>query len=510
MLDSSARSTSHLFDELKELLHISDVLRTSAKGKEAQNSLDNAENQESFRLVRDSAALNADTIGVITASSSLANPEARVSRVSDCLNNGQIARSIYATRLPPQVAQLLDTYFAVAHPWFPIVAKHKILRLSCLHANTFMPNVAASPESGDYAVLWAILSYTVCHSLASVRMRGAETLSFVKEYYAVSRSLLPSENEHHELSHVQALLLLTLVSMGLEDWTAARLLSDQAARMVIAMGLGTPSRTAHFYGARQEMTVFLACFVIDSLLSFRLSHLPSMHPIDLAAINLLEEDEPENWTFCEDDVPHLKPLLASRSFNRLVELALVLNKISRNVWTWPQAANLAETFLMDLKGWNECLPLEYTSNRAECARPDRHVSLLPYESYFCLTHTATLLWLYLRLISGEQGLHPLQRPAMNGALRLLTQSLSIISQQSENFPFWDFPPLLEVVLRTIVEQSLMLWHAAKPSDIKFFGWWFNELRQKIETISPTWPAYISLAYAMKRWQHSQECNQPAP
>ncbi|KAJ5556578.1 transcriptional regulator family: Fungal Specific TF [Penicillium frequentans] len=502
MLESSARSkTSRLFGELKELLHISDVLPTSAKGKGTQNFLDNAENQQSFKVVTDSAASNADIIGVIVASSSLVNPKARVSQVSNCLNNG-----IYTTRLPPQVSQMLETYFAVAHPWFPIVTKHNILRLSCLHANDFIPQVAASPGSGDHAVLWAILSYTVTHSLASARVRGAGALSFAREYYAVSRNLIPSENEHYELSHVQALLLLTLVNMGLEDWTAARLLIDQAARMAIAMGLGTPSGTSHSIGPGQEMTVFLACFVIDSLLSFRLSHLPSMHPIDLAVIDLLEDEEPEDWGFCKDGVLPLQHLLASRCFNRLVELAQILNKISRNVWTGSQPANLAHNFLVDLKGLKECLPRECTSNEAESSHSAQRMALLPYESYFCLTHIATLLWLYLRLIPGEQGLHPLQRPAVDGALRLLAQSLSIISQQSEDFPFWDFPPLLEVVLRTIVEQSLMLRHAIEPSDISFFGWWFDELRQKILTISPTWPAYSSLAYAMERWQQSQGHN----
>lgn len=500
---SASWKTSRLFGELEKLLHISDVLPTSAKDKGTPNFLDNAENQGSFGVVTDSAASNADTIGVIAASSSLVNPEARVSQVPDCLNNGQIFSSIYTTRLPPQLFQMLETYFAVAHPWFPIVAKHNILRLSCLHAHDFVPQVAASPESGDHAVLWAILSYTVTHSLASVRVRGAGALSLAKEYYAVSRNLIPSENENYELSHVQALLLLTLVNMGLEDWTAARLLGDQAARMVLAMGLGTSSSTSDSIGPGQEMTVFLACFVIDSLLSFRLSHLPSMHPIDLAVIDLLEDDESENWGFCKDGVLPLQPLLATRCFNRLVELAQVLNKISRNVWTGSQAANLAHKFLVDLKGWNECIPRECNTNEAEGSHSAQRMALLPYESYFCLTHIATLLWLYLRLIPGEQGLHPLQRPAVDGALRLLAQSLSIVSQQSEDFPLWDFPPLLEVVLRTIVEQSLMLRHAIEPSDINFLGWWFDELRQKILTISPTWPAYSSLAYAMERWQQSE-------
>jgi hypothetical protein len=90
---------------------------------------------------------------------------------------------------------------------------------------------------------------------------------------------------------------------------------------------------------------------------------------------------------------------------------------------------------------------------------------------------------------------------MDGALRLLSQSLAIISQQLEDFPFWDFPPMFEVVLRTIVEQALMLRHAVEPLNVFPFGWWLNEFRQKMVSISPTWPVYSSLASAMERFQH---------
>jgi hypothetical protein len=92
---------------------------------------------------------------------------------------------------------------------------------------------------------------------------------------------------------------------------------------------------------------------------------------------------------------------------------------------------------------------------------------------------------------------------MDGALRLLTQSLIIVSKQLEDFPFWDFPPMFEVVLRTIVEQALVLRHAVEPLDVFPFGWWFNEFRHKIVSICPTWLVYSSLASAIERLQNQQ-------
>jgi hypothetical protein len=299
--------------------------------------------------------------------------------------------------------------------------------------------------------------------------------------------------------------------MGLEDWMAAQLLIAQAARMAIGMGLGAPASTPRYNESEPKKTVLLACFLIDSLLSFRLSHIPSMSPIDLTVIGISEEDGSNFPSSCMDVPPfgrtecnvnpYRRSLLTSCCFDQLFKLALVLNKISREVWTGYQPADLAHQFLMELKWWEECVPHECTLIESECICPEHHMALLPYQSYVCLTHIATLLWLYLRLIPGEQGLHPLQRPAMDGALRLLSQSLAIISQQLEDFPFWDFPPMFEVVLRTIVEQALMLRHAVEPLNVFPFGWWLNEFRQKMVSISPTWPVYSSLASAMERFQH---------
>lgn len=519
--DSSSESlhetwkTSRLFGALEKML--SNTEAHSATGKRSRNPHDGhlefPDDQWGFRVARDSTPLGPDAPRVIGPAST--SPSVKRARLAPALagrDGSQSANgSQSALQLPPKTSQLLDLYFASTHSWFPIVAKHNILRASYLYANAPFSVATASPGSGDHAALWAILSYTITQSQTDPRTGPAGAVSLAKEFYAVSRNLIPSEKEHYELGHIQALLLLTLVNMGLEDWTAAWLLGGQAVRMAIAMGLGVFSDTRRSNELKQGKAVFLGCFVIDSLLSFRLSRCPSMSSNDLATVGLLEEDGLEEWNSWVDvlpptgvsqgkNAPRRGPLLALSCFNRLVELASVLNKTSRNLSMGYKAVSFAQQLVMDLKQWDDGLPLGCRLVGPESIYPERHSALLPHQSYLGLTYVATLLWLYLRLIPEEQGLHRSQRPATEGAKRLLYRGLSMISQHLENFPMCGLPPIFELSLRTICEQAFSLRHTVDSSDSFPFARWAEEFRQKTTALIPTWPVYGSLVSAMERWQ----------
>ncbi|KAJ5772784.1 hypothetical protein N7457_007680 [Penicillium paradoxum] len=519
--DSAAESlhesfkTSRLCGALEKMLSNSDA-PGPATGKRSRNPQDNgADSQWGFRVVRTSTPLGPDAPRVVGP---FAEPPA-VKRAR--LSQGSEGRDIsgpspHALQLPPQTSQLLDIYFAVTHSWFPAVAKHNILRASYLYANAPVSIIATSPGSGDHAALWAILSYTVTQSRSNSRAGPAGTVNLAKEYYAVSRSLIPTEKERYEIGHVQALLLLSLVNMGLEDWTAAWLLSGQAVRMAISIGLGTLSDRRRPDEPRQGKAVFLGCFVVDSLLSFRLSRSPAMHPSDLAAVGLLEEDGLEEWNSWMDVLPptgasqgsksppRRGPLLALSCFNRLVELASVLNKISRHISSGYNMVAFAQQLVIDFKQWDDCLPLGCRLIGPESIYPERHSALLPHQSYLGLTYVATLLWLYLQLISGEQGLHRSQRPATEGAKKLLYRGLSILTQHLENFTMCGLPPLFELSLRTITEQAFRLRATVDPSETFPFARWADEFRHNATAFTSTWPAYSSLVSIMEKWQQSKD------
>ena len=480
--------TSRLYGALEKMLSNSEPLPTNGK---------RARDDDRLRVSR--TPLGPDAPRVVGPSFS-----AKRVRVEE-----RTSTSSHALQLPPQTSQLLDIYFSATHSWFPVVAKHNILRASYLYANAPFSVATTSPGYGDHAALWAILSYTIAQSRSS--RAGSGSVALAKEYYAISRNLIPAEKERYELGHIQALLLLTLVNMGLEDWTAAWLLSGQAVRMAVAMGLGNFVDSRRSDELRQGKAVFLGCFVVDSMLSFRLSRSPAMPPNDLAAVGLLEEDGLEEWNSWVDvlpptgaaqvskNPPRRGPLLALSCFNRLVELASVLNKISHHMSSGFNMATFAQQLAMELKQWDDCLPLACRLIGPESIYPERHSALLPHQSYLGLTYVATLLWLYLQLIPGEQGLHRSQRPATEGAKKLLYRGLSMLTQHLENFPMCGLPPLFELSLRTIAEQA----HALRntPDSETFpFARWADEFRHKTAGLTSTWPAYGTLFSLMERQQ----------
>ncbi|KAJ5112058.1 hypothetical protein N7532_000103 [Penicillium argentinense] len=505
--------TSRLYGELEKMLAEPSSNNSSSNGKRSFNREDDG---WGYRVSRDEMPLgNAPRI-VGADSLQSHSPGVKRARLGTATAGTQERATL---QLPPQTSQLLDIYFAATHSWFPVVAKHNILRASYLYANAAVSVTTSSPGSGDHAALWAILAYTITQSqLQPQRAGAAGSASLAKEYYAVSRSLIPSEKERYELGHIQALLLLTLVNMGLEDWTAAWLLSGQAVRMAVSMGLGAYSDARRSDELRQGKAVYLGCFVIDSLLSFRLQRCPAMSSNDLATVGLLEEDGLEEWNSWVDvlpptghgvagkNPPRRGPLMALSCFNRLVELASVLNKISRNLSMGFKPATFAQQLVMDLKQWDDGLPLGCRLIGPESIYPERHSALLPHQSYLGMTYVATLLWLYVRLIPSEQGLHRSQRPATEGAKKLLYRGLSMFSQHLENFSMCGLPPLFELSLRTISEQAFSLRQNVDGLETFPFARWAEEFRQKTVTLAPTWPVYASLLAAMERSQSNGHSN----
>ncbi|KAL4993545.1 fungal-specific transcription factor domain-containing protein [Aspergillus recurvatus] len=509
--------TCHLYNALEKMLSSSSSpsspRNAGKRSREEHGSLLNDTGSEwGFRIDRSSTPLSQDVPRVVEPG---ASPNVKRARLS--LSGGSrlfpATNGIHTLQLPPHTSQLLDIYFAATHSWFPIVVKHNILRASYLYANAPSISVARlSPGSGDHAALWALLSYTIFLSRSSPENGSLGVLSKAKEYYAVARSLVPSETEHYELGHVQALLLLTLVNIGLEDWSAAWMLSGQAVRMVVSMDAGAfAARRSE--ESRQGKAVFLGCFVIDSLLSFRLSRRPSMHSRDLVAVGLLEEDGLEEWNSWADvlppsgssqgkNPPRRGPLHSLSCFNRLVELASVLNKIARDSIAGPNAHIFAHQLVSELKQWDDRLPLGCRLIGPESIYPERHSALLPHQTYLGLTYVATLLLLYLRIAPHEVGMHRSQRPATEGAKKLLYRALPMISQHLGNFNICSLPPIFEVSLRTIAEQAFALRNKIE-SDLFPFGRWTEALVQRTSELSTTWPVYRTLTTNIERWYRSR-------
>lgn len=503
--------TSRTFGALERMLSTSDVPPPQIQDKRQRDERGDAATGVNWglRITRSSTPLGPDAPRVTEPS---ASPNAKRPRLSSPGTNATLpypGRRPSTLQLPPQTSQLLDVYFAVTHTWFPIVTKHNILRASYIYSNAPFSIENANSGSGDHAALWAILSYTVSQSKRTHREEAPTLFAKAKEYYSISRKLIPSEEEHYELGHVQALLLLTLVNIGFEDWIAAWSLNVQAVRTAVAMGPGTYLDTRRPDEMGQERTVFLGCFVVDSLLSFRLGRTPCLHPHDIAIVARLEEDGLEEWNPWADVLPLVRgvqaknpprpgPLLALSSFNRLVELASILNRITRDSSDGSTAHVFTHQIVSELKQYDDYMLLGCPQTGPESLYPKQHSPLLPHQTYLGLTYVAIVLWIHLRIAPKELGLHPKQRPATEDAKKLLPRSLTMISQHLENFQMCGLPPIFEATLRTIGSQAISLRDIIEPGAFPFPQWMEGLLQSAME-LKSTWPVYGSLVSTIEHW-----------
>lgn len=473
-----------------------------------------------FRISRSSTPLGPDAPRVTEQYTSPGAKRPRLSSPRTSITVPCPRKDLNTLQLPPQASQLLDLYFAVTHTWFPVVAKHNILRASYIYASGPLSPEKVRSGSGDHAPLWAILSYTVSQSKSITGEGTPGSFTKAKEYYSISWKLIPSERERYELGHVQALLLLALVNIGLEDWTAAWLLSAQAVRMAISMGLGKYLDTQSPDETRQGRAVFFGCFVIDSLLSFRLGRTPCMHPHDIAMVGRLEEDGLEEWNSWGDVLPLMRgiqmdnpprrgPILALSTFNRLVELAGALNRIARDPSDGPNVHVFARQLASEMKQWDDHLPRECRMMGPESVYPERQSPLLPHQTYLGLTYIATLLWLYMRIAPEELGLHATQRLVTEEAKKLFFRALTMITQHLENFQMCGLPPIFEATVRAIGNQSLSLRDIIEPGSFPFTQW-MGELLQNATKLKPTWPVYGSLVSTIEHWRPYESRAETSP
>ncbi|EEQ85295.1 hypothetical protein RJZ56_001316 [Blastomyces dermatitidis] len=402
-------------------------------------------------------------------------------------------------KLPIQTSHLLDMYFAHTHSWFPILAKHEILKASYQYLDPTFETASNLAGSGNHAALWAILSYTAAqippdteeNSTAGTRFRnpGEEA----KGFYAVARSLIPDERGKFEIEHVQATLLLTLVNIGFGDWTAAWVLCGQAASVAIDLGLGAASRSKQSPGKSKEEETFLGCFLLDTLLSARLARCPRMRSDTIRNVNLLEEDGLEEWgpwvdVFLlrklhggENSCPR-GPLRSCSTFNRLLELSKLLHLLWDNLPLAPDVTAMAhEYFLRNLKHWEMKLPPGCRlSDVSKKMLLGENLSFLPHQTFLLWTQMAALILLSTRLSPHIQQLSYSLRQVMDITLSLLTS-------QSQNFTQTCLPPPFEFSLRIIVDAA-----RSQASSRYHDTSWLESVASQISRAGGIWPVYSSL------------------
>ncbi|KAJ5091798.1 hypothetical protein NUU61_006668 [Penicillium alfredii] len=253
----------------------------------------------------------------------------------------------YSLKLPYNAWPLLDIYFSYTQCWFPILEKHDILRTAFRYTEGDMYVSRTAPGSGDHAALWAVMTLSSLQDASITVTRQADDLSSDRvnpsQLYTTARDLIPSGHGPYEIGHVQALLILSLIKFGQQEWTAAWMLVGQAVRIAYTLGLDqsafssskTPDQDRQLGRAKH---VFLGCFVLETLIAQQTTQCPSLRKEDLARVGSINEDGLEEWHPWEDQTGlrptqssrasmHRGPLHALSTFNRLVSLVSVLNEL---------------------------------------------------------------------------------------------------------------------------------------------------------------------------------------
>ncbi|KAF7126228.1 hypothetical protein CNMCM5793_002723 [Aspergillus hiratsukae] len=275
--------------------------------------------------------------------------------------------------LPSNVWTLLDVYFSYTQCWFPILEKHDILRTAFRQSEDNVQISPRTPGSGDYAALWAVLA------LASMQERSIaathQMAGFVNDrpsssqLYATAKALIPAEDGIHEIGHVQALLILSLVQFGQQKWNAAWILVGQAVRIARWLGLGSPAMPDEKGSARSKH-VFLGCFVLETLVATKTGQAPSLRKEDFAKTGPINEDGLEEWHPWEDQTglrppessrgpSHRGPLHALSIFNRLISLMCILNEACCTRQFENNPTPQLEALERQLQHWVSALPKSY-------------------------------------------------------------------------------------------------------------------------------------------------------
>lgn len=141
-----------------------------------------------------------------------------------------------ATRLPPNYRHLLNIYFSYTHCWFPILDREEIFATAAICESqdgsaSHYPRKDSIPSS-KLAVLWssiAVAAFQDAHSSAPLISEGAVSPT---DIFSIARSLIPQEEDHFDVSGIQASLVHAIILIGRENMLAASLITGKALRLI--------------------------------------------------------------------------------------------------------------------------------------------------------------------------------------------------------------------------------------------------------------------------------------
>ncbi|KAJ5587616.1 uncharacterized protein N7459_003381 [Penicillium hispanicum] len=373
-------------------------------------------------------------------------------------------------QLPCNAWPLLDIYFSYTQCWFPILEKHDILRTAFQYTEGDVYTSRAASGSGDHASLWAALTLASLQNAsisATCEVDGQSDGRFnSSQLYNTARGLIPSENGPYELGHVQALLILSLIKFGQQEWTAAWMLVGHAVRIAQTLGLDQPSFPSPSGTSEQRKQqgrarhVFLGCFVLETLIAEQTSQCPSLRKDDLARVGFINEDGLEEWHPWEDQTG-LRPTQSSRAsmqrgplhalstFNRLVSLVSILNDLCCYKQDPTISRSQLESLELHLQRWASSLSKSYRVDLQ--SRPVKLAS--PHIFALEMTHQSICSAVSLQIAARESDQNIPEMPHRARAIESSQRLLQLLQVYMETYSFSATIPTFGMILKHAIPRS---------------------------------------------------------
>jgi hypothetical protein len=381
------------------------------------------------------------------------------------------------TPLPPHASALIDNFFSFTHCWFPIVERHCILRTSYSHSRKAR---SSKTDTADLAALWAILAYTTRQGTPSgmgddsIQQNSGIT---GEEMRTIARDLIPDANGPFAIGHVQALLVLVLLDIGLGMWSSAWVLVGHATRMALELGLGSSSTE------KRGIHVLCGCFILDTLIGHHLSRPPHLRRQDLEAVGYLEEDgyeEWDPWTSSKATSSYRDPAFTISCFNRLLDIVMILNDAICDRRSGLEKSAYFQGYTDKLKEMPSRFPM---FPGLQCP---------PHQLYLRLFHLSTSIWVLKQSFEGGEPSDSLAQLACQ-ILILLTKYA-----QDPTSGLTVVPSVLENAVRAACYAAI----AAKPSFERLQGLpsyraFARKMTDHVTEMCAVWPVFSNLT---KLWQ----------
>jgi hypothetical protein len=283
----------------------SDIWRSSDLAKDFDQLLSSVDNNIGSRLTSETVQLpelrNVETI--IHQRPGDANLFERLQHCAD----------LPTPDYPPNIQEIVDFYFQTTHCWFPIVERRMILK-------ALYRDDTGNGDSDNYGLcLWAIVGYT--SAIASGKSIQFDTIHPNSIQTYVRFCLTRSENSF-SIGSVQALCILALLNIGMEQFNTSRLLLLQAFTMLIDANLDERQNSERYYHTLH------GCFFLDQILSAYMSTTSFFPNTWYSVIGHLDENALEEWELsppAKGTDPSMmnfdrQPLRTISSFNMTCEL----------------------------------------------------------------------------------------------------------------------------------------------------------------------------------------------